>query len=88
MEYTRLGTSGLKISRIVLGCMSFGAPGTGRDWTLDQVGAEPVYPAVNDEVDQAYRSKYGRYAQSVIDAITGPEARSAALRLVPRRAGS
>ncbi|MEU9288796.1 hypothetical protein AB0D57_29980 [Streptomyces sp. NPDC048275] len=24
MQYTRLGTSGLKISRIALGCMSFG----------------------------------------------------------------
>lgn len=29
MEYTRLGTSGLKISRIALGCMSFGDPAKG-----------------------------------------------------------
>jgi aryl-alcohol dehydrogenase-like predicted oxidoreductase len=43
MEYTRLGSSGLKISRIVLGCMSFGASETGRDWTLDDVAAEPLF---------------------------------------------
>ena len=43
MEYTRLGTSGLKISRIALGCMSFGRPGTGRDWALDGDAAEPLF---------------------------------------------
>jgi 1-deoxyxylulose-5-phosphate synthase len=43
MEYTRLGSSGLKISRIVLGCMSFGVAGTGRDWTLDDEAAEPIF---------------------------------------------
>ena len=26
MDYTNLGTSGLKVSRIALGCMSFGTP--------------------------------------------------------------
>jgi aryl-alcohol dehydrogenase-like predicted oxidoreductase len=29
MEYTRLGNSGLKVSRIALGCMSFGDPDRG-----------------------------------------------------------
>ena len=43
VEYTRLGSSGLKISRIVLGCMSFGLPGTGRDWTLDDEASEPIF---------------------------------------------
>ena len=43
MEYTRLGTSGLKVSRIALGCMSFGLPGTGRDWALDADEAEPIF---------------------------------------------
>ena len=28
MEYTRLGNSGLKISKVIFGCMSFGSPGT------------------------------------------------------------
>jgi aryl-alcohol dehydrogenase-like predicted oxidoreductase len=43
MDYTRLGTSGLTISRIALGCMSFGRPGTGRDWALDGDDAEPIF---------------------------------------------
>jgi aryl-alcohol dehydrogenase-like predicted oxidoreductase len=43
MDYTRLGTSGLTISRIALGCMSFGRPGTGRDWALDADPAEPIF---------------------------------------------
>ncbi len=41
MEYTRLGASGLKVSRIALGCMSFGDPSKGRPWTLDDDAAEP-----------------------------------------------
>jgi aryl-alcohol dehydrogenase-like predicted oxidoreductase len=43
MEYTRLGNSGLKVSRIALGCMSFGRPGTGRDWALDDDAAGPLF---------------------------------------------
>jgi aryl-alcohol dehydrogenase-like predicted oxidoreductase len=43
MQYTLLGNSGLKVSRVALGCMSFGMPGTGRDWTLDDDAAEPVF---------------------------------------------
>ncbi len=37
MEYTYLGRSGLKVSRIALGCMSFGDTSTGfYDWALDE----------------------------------------------------
>jgi len=37
MEYTRLGRSGLTVSRIGLGCMSYGDPNTGlHNWTLDE----------------------------------------------------
>ncbi|WBB67727.1 aldo/keto reductase [Micromonospora sp. WMMD812] len=43
MEYTRLGASGLKISRIALGCMSFGTPSDFAPWTLDDEAAEPVF---------------------------------------------
>jgi aryl-alcohol dehydrogenase (NADP+) len=35
MEYTNLGTTSLRVSRLCLGCMSFGGPGTkGFGWTL------------------------------------------------------
>jgi aryl-alcohol dehydrogenase-like predicted oxidoreductase len=43
MKYTRLGTSGLKISRIALGCMSFGTPRQQTPWTLDKDSAEPIF---------------------------------------------
>ena len=43
MDYTRLGPSGLTVSRIALGCMSFGAGGGRNDWALDDEAAEPVF---------------------------------------------
>jgi aryl-alcohol dehydrogenase-like predicted oxidoreductase len=44
MEYTRLGSSGLKVSRIALGCMSFGDTSRGfSSWALDDDAAEPIF---------------------------------------------
>jgi aryl-alcohol dehydrogenase-like predicted oxidoreductase len=45
MDYTNLGTSGLKVSRIALGCMSFGDGSRGGrpEWVLDDEGAEPIF---------------------------------------------
>src|ERR1700742_2198492 len=43
MEYTRLGTSGLKVSRIALGGMSFGDPSKRTTWALDDTAAEPIF---------------------------------------------
>jgi hypothetical protein len=40
--------------------------------------------ALNDQVDAAYRTKYRRYAGSIVDGITNAQARSTTLRLVPR----
>jgi len=35
MQYSSLGNSGLKVSRLALGCMSFGEPALGAHaWTL------------------------------------------------------
>lgn len=44
MEYARLGGTGLKVSRIGLGCMSYGDPSTGmHHWTLDEVASQPFF---------------------------------------------
>ncbi|MFC5791607.1 aldo/keto reductase [Agromyces tardus] len=44
MHYTRLGSSGLKVSRIALGCMSFGDTSRGfNEWALDDEGGEPIF---------------------------------------------
>ncbi len=43
MEYVRLGNTGLEVSRLVLGCMSFGDPGRGpHPWTLDEEQSRPL----------------------------------------------
>jgi hypothetical protein len=39
---------------------------------------------LNDQIDAAYRAKYGRYAANILDAITSPDARSTTMELVPR----
>ena len=40
MEYTKLGSTDIKISKICVGCMSFGKAGTMHDWTLDESATE------------------------------------------------
>lgn len=42
MEYTFLGKTDIKISKLCVGCMSFGKPGTLHDWTLDEPETEKV----------------------------------------------
>lgn len=44
-----------------------------------------VDAAIADELDELYRRKYGRYAQSIVDRITSDYAREAALELEVRR---
>jgi hypothetical protein len=46
------------------------------------VTVEDAADAVYDQVDGAYRSKYGRYAR-IVDGITDAQARASTLRLVP-----
>ena len=42
MEFTRLGLTGLEVSRICLGCMSYGEPQRGsHEWTLGEADARP-----------------------------------------------
>ena len=42
MDYVRLGHTGLKVSRIALGCMSYGDPGF-HQWTLDEDASQPFF---------------------------------------------
>jgi aryl-alcohol dehydrogenase (NADP+) len=45
VEYTRLGDSGLQVSRVTVGCMSWGDGGPDRPWTKDEAFAEQVIAA-------------------------------------------
>jgi len=47
MDYVNLGSTGLKVSRICLGCMSYGDPGW-RDWVL---GEEASLPFVRQAIE-------------------------------------
>ena len=42
MEYTKLGHTDINISKVCVGCMSFGKAGTMHDWTLDEAATEGV----------------------------------------------
>jgi 1-deoxyxylulose-5-phosphate synthase len=42
MQYVNLGKTGLKVSRICLGCMTYGTP-LWRDWVLDEEASRPFF---------------------------------------------
>ncbi|KAI9927833.1 hypothetical protein ASPWEDRAFT_52380 [Aspergillus wentii DTO 134E9] len=49
MEYQRLGNSGLKVSKVILGCMTFGRPTwEGSPWVLDEEQALPLLKKAYD----------------------------------------
>jgi hypothetical protein len=49
-----------------------------------EVSFEPGVPELNDTLDTAYRTKYRRYATSIVESCTTPAARSTTIRLVPQ----
>src|SRR5207249_8193971 len=79
MEYTRLGTSGLTVSRICLGMMSYGSP-TSRAWMLGEDAAEPIVrQAVESGV--TFFDTADMYSGGVSEVITG----RLLAKLLPRR---
>ena len=47
MEYIRLGRTGLKVSRLCLGCMTYGTP-KWREWVLDETASRPFFKQALD----------------------------------------
>jgi hypothetical protein len=45
-------------------------------------------PGINEQIDAEYRTRYRRYAASIVNHIVSPEARSATIKLVPHSPGS
>ncbi|EQB11426.1 aldo/keto reductase [Sphingobium lactosutens] len=49
MEYVKLGRSGLSVSRLCLGCMSYGEPGRGfQPWSLGEEESRPFFAQALD----------------------------------------
>lgn len=44
MDYVKLGRTGLRVSRLCLGMMSYGRHDS-REWALDEADAEPIVRA-------------------------------------------
>ncbi len=49
----------------------------------DVIFVEDPDSNINEQIDVAYRTKYRRYAESIINHINGSEARAATIKLVP-----
>lgn len=69
MQYTRLGQSGLNVSRICLGMMSYGSKAT-RAWHLDEHEAEPIVRAAV-EAGVNFFDTADMYSDGLSEAITG-----------------
>src|SRR5579863_10099006 len=69
MEYVNLGSTGLRVSRICLGMMSFGDQGT-RPWVLDEDAAEPLVRAAADG-GVIFFDTADVYADGTSEVITG-----------------
>ncbi|MFB9236589.1 hypothetical protein ACFFWC_13680 [Plantactinospora siamensis] len=59
MRYVRLGSSGIRVSRIALGMMSYGNPAS-VPWYLDEEAAEPI---VRHAVDAGVTARSGTSAR-------------------------
>jgi aryl-alcohol dehydrogenase (NADP+) len=70
MDYTRLGNTGLEVSRICLGCMSFGDSSRGREWTLDIDQSRPIVRAAWEAGINFYDTA-NVYATGSSEEITG-----------------
>jgi aryl-alcohol dehydrogenase-like predicted oxidoreductase len=80
MDYTKLGRSGLDVSRLCLGCMSFGVPERGaHPWTLDEERSRPfIRRAV--ELGFNFFDTANSYSDGTSEEITGRALRDFARR--------
>jgi 1-deoxyxylulose-5-phosphate synthase len=69
MEYVNLGSTGLRVSRICLGMMSFGDKSS-RQWVLEEDAAEPLVKAAADGGVIFYDTA-DTYANGASEVVTG-----------------
>jgi aryl-alcohol dehydrogenase (NADP+) len=69
MEYVRLGSTGLKISRICLGMMTYGSP-EWHPWTLDEATSRPFVKRALDRGVNFFDTA-DMYSRGVSEEVTG-----------------
>jgi aryl-alcohol dehydrogenase-like predicted oxidoreductase len=69
MEYVNLGASGLRVSRVCLGMMSYG-DGSDKAWVIDQAAAEPIVRAAVDG-GITFFDTADTYSQGASEVLTG-----------------
>ncbi|NDJ36659.1 MAG: aldo/keto reductase [Chloroflexi bacterium] len=78
MEYVNLGSTGLKVSRICLGMMTYGTPAW-RDWVLDEGASRPFVARALD-LGINFFDTANMYSQGVSEEVTGRALRDMAAR--------
>jgi len=69
MDYVRLGNTGLKVSRLCLGCMTYGTP-KWRPWVLDEAASLPFFKAAV-EAGINFFDTADVYSQGESERVTG-----------------
>jgi 1-deoxyxylulose-5-phosphate synthase len=69
MQYVQLGRTGLTVSRICLGCMSYGSP-SWRPWVLDETAARPFFRRAI-EAGINFFDTSDMYSTGVSEEVTG-----------------
>ena len=80
MIHVNLGNSGLKVSRLCLGCMSFGVPQRGMHaWTLDEEASRPIIKLALESGINFFDTS-NSYSDGTSEEITGRALREFARR--------
>ena len=69
MEYVRLGNTGLKVSRLCLGTMTYGTPAW-RPWVLDEAASRPFFARAIEHGLNFFDSA-DMYSRGVSEEVTG-----------------
>jgi aryl-alcohol dehydrogenase-like predicted oxidoreductase len=78
MKYVTLGRSGIQVSRLALGCMSYGTP-TWRPWVIDEAAARPFFVRAI-EAGITFFDTADMYSLGVSEEVTGRALRELARR--------
>src|SRR5258706_12460293 len=78
MDYVSLGNTGLKVSRLCLGCMSYGTS-KWRDWVLDEENAFPFFKQAADSGINFFDTA-DMYSDGASEEVTGRALKKLGLR--------